>query len=142
MFRNFIFHVILAASCFKAISSFTTPVPLCTKSTAIKAKRNIDVNDELVDRSAFFQKAATYLTTSAAFGFAATQPAWAKGQEDSALKGTKNDPKYQACVSSCVYECTKPKGDEQKSRAECIPECKKKCATSKEQLMIGTPVKN
>ncbi|GMH59084.1 hypothetical protein TrRE_jg3888, partial [Triparma retinervis] len=29
-----------------------------------------------------------------------------------------------------MYECTKPKGDEQKGRAECIPECKKKCATS------------
>mmetsp|Transcript_1696 Transcript_1696/g.2418 ORF Transcript_1696/g.2418 Transcript_1696/m.2418 type:complete len:137 (+) Transcript_1696:158-568(+) len=58
---------------------------------------------------------------------------------DPALKGTKADPAYQACLSKCVFECTKPKGDEQKSRAECIPECKQKCATSKEQLMIGTP---
>ncbi len=61
---------------------------------------------------------------------------------DPALKGTKADPAYQACLSQCIFECTKPKGDEQKSRAECIPECKKKCATTKEQLMIGTPIKN
>jgi hypothetical protein len=57
---------------------------------------------------------------------------------DPALKGTKADPAFQGCLSECVYECTKPKGTEQKSRAECIPECKVKCATSKAQLMLGT----
>ncbi len=57
---------------------------------------------------------------------------------DPALKGTKSDPAFQGCLSECVYECTKPKGTEQKSRAECIPECKAKCATSKAQLMLGT----
>mmetsp|Transcript_13365 Transcript_13365/g.29482 ORF Transcript_13365/g.29482 Transcript_13365/m.29482 type:complete len:145 (-) Transcript_13365:397-831(-) len=56
-----------------------------------------------------------------------------------ALKNTKEDPSYQTCVSVCLYDCTKPKGDTQKSRAECIPECKQKCATSKQQLLIGTP---
>ncbi|KAL3764460.1 hypothetical protein ACHAW5_000124 [Stephanodiscus triporus] len=55
--------------------------------------------------------------------------------------GTKADPVFQACLSECVYECTKPKGQEQKSRAECIPECKVKCATSKAQLMLGTATK-
>ena len=60
---------------------------------------------------------------------------------DPALKGTKQDPAYQACLSQCVYDCTKPKGDEQKTRSECIPECKKQCATSKEQLFLGTPIK-
>ena len=58
---------------------------------------------------------------------------------DPAVKGTKKDPKYESCVSSCMFECTKPKGDEQKSRAECLPGCKKECATTKEQLMIGAP---
>lgn len=58
---------------------------------------------------------------------------------DPTVKGTKNDPKYEGCVSNCLFECTKPKGDEQKSRAECLPGCKKECATSKQQLMIGTP---
>jgi len=58
---------------------------------------------------------------------------------DASIKGTKQDPAYEACLSSCLYECTKPKGDEQKTRAECRGECKQKCATTKQQLMIGTP---
>lgn len=69
-----------------------------------------------------------------------SSPAFA-AEVDPALKGTKKDPAYEACLSKCLYECTKPKGEEQKSRAECIPECKKKCATTKEQLMKGTPIK-
>jgi hypothetical protein len=67
-------------------------------------------------------------------------PAHAK-DVDPALKGTKADPAFQACLGQCMYECTKPKGSEQRSRAECLPECKSKCATSKEQLMTGTPLK-
>jgi hypothetical protein len=39
-----------------------------------------------------------------------------------------------------MYDCTKPKV-ESKSRAECLPECKTKCATTKQQLMLGTPIK-
>mmetsp|Transcript_521 Transcript_521/g.914 ORF Transcript_521/g.914 Transcript_521/m.914 type:complete len:136 (+) Transcript_521:42-449(+) len=76
----------------------------------------------------------------AAFGFTAfsSLPAWAKG-DDASLKGTKADPKYTNCVSTCIFECTKEKGVEQKTRVECLPGCKEKCATSKEQLMVGTP---
>jgi hypothetical protein len=70
---------------------------------------------------------------------ASPDPAWAAA--DAALKGTKRDPVYEACVGQCMYECTKPKGEEQKSRQECLPECKKQCATSKAQLMVGTPLK-
>ena len=66
-------------------------------------------------------------------------PAWAAGSSDPSLKGTKKDPAYEACVSKCMYECTKPKVEEQKTRQECLPECKKKCATTKEQLLLGTP---
>ena len=55
------------------------------------------------------------------------------------LKGTKKDPAFEQCLSLCMYECTKPKGMEQKSRAECLPECKEKCATSKAQLLKGEP---
>ena len=58
-----------------------------------------------------------------------------------AMVGTKQDPKYEACLSKCMYDCTKPKGMEQKSRAVCLPECKAQCATTKQQLMIGTPIK-
>jgi hypothetical protein len=58
----------------------------------------------------------------------------------SIVTGTKQDPKYEACLSQCMYTCTKPKGYEQKSRAECLPDCKQQCATTKQQLMIGTPI--
>jgi hypothetical protein len=58
------------------------------------------------------------------------------------IKGTKEDPTFQACLSKCVYECTKPKGElQQRARAECLPECKQKCATTKAQLMKGTAIK-
>lgn len=64
-------------------------------------------------------------------------PVAAKDNEN--LKGTKKDPAFEQCLSLCMYECTKPKGVEQKSRAECLPECKEKCATSKVQLLKGEP---
>jgi len=47
---------------------------------------------------------------------------------------------YDWLVCMQYSDCTKPKGMEQRSRAECIPECKSKCATTKEQLMKGTPI--
>ncbi len=75
-----------------------------------------------------------------AFGFVALTPAAANAKEDPLKKGTKDDPAYQFCLSTCMYECTKPKGEETKLRKECLPECKQKCATTKQQLMIGTPL--
>lgn len=88
-------------------------------------------------RSSLVTTAATFVVT-----FAPSLPALAKQKEvDPALKGTKQDPSYEACVSQCMYDCTKPKGMEQKSRQECLPECKKQCATTKQQLMTGTPLK-
>jgi hypothetical protein len=65
-------------------------------------------------------------------------PAFA-ADDSAAKKGTKEDPKFQACLSLCMYDCTKPKGVEQRSRSECLPECKQKCATTKQQLLLGTP---
>mmetsp|Transcript_59337 Transcript_59337/g.176247 ORF Transcript_59337/g.176247 Transcript_59337/m.176247 type:complete len:135 (-) Transcript_59337:906-1310(-) len=108
-----------------SVSAFSAPSPPRGSSDASAS----------CDRRAALLKTATF----AALPFLASPlPAFAK-EIDPALKGTKNDPKYQACLSQCIYDCTKPKGDEQKSRAECLPECKKTCATSKEQLMVGTP---
>ena len=75
---------------------------------------------------------------AAAVMTAAPVPAFAK--EDPALKGTKKDPEFEACLSQCMYDCTKPKGAEQKSRSECLPECKTQCAKTKAQLMKGTPI--
>lgn len=69
----------------------------------------------------------------------ASRPSPAFAGDDPSLKGTKTDPKFQACLSLCMYECTKPKGSDQKSRSECLPECKMKCATTKQQLLLGTP---
>jgi hypothetical protein len=40
---------------------------------------------------------------------------------------------------SGMYDCTKPKGSEQKSRKECLPDCKQQCAKTEAQLMKGTP---
>ncbi|KAL3794958.1 hypothetical protein HJC23_004335 [Cyclotella cryptica] len=84
---------------------------------------------------------STFLATTAAscLTFISSSPAFAK-DIDPAVKGTKADPAFQACLSQCVYECTKPKGMEQRSRAECLPECKSKCATTKQQLLLGSPV--
>ena len=57
----------------------------------------------------------------------------------------KYDKKFEACVSQCLYEQTKiTKGVakvEVMSRAEAYAVCKPKCATSKEQLLIGQPKK-
>jgi hypothetical protein len=60
---------------------------------------------------------------------ASPAPVWAKEAEYT--KGSKNDPDVQAKLSVCMYECTKPKGSEQKTRAECIVECKQKCITAR-----------
>jgi hypothetical protein len=91
----------------------------------------------VVDRGAFL---ASTTASCIALLLSGNIPALAK-EVDPALKGTKADPAFQACLSECVYECTKPKGMEQKTRSECIPECKVKCATSKAQLMLGTATK-
>jgi len=40
---------------------------------------------------------------------------------------------YEACMSQCLYDCTKPKVPYQKSRAECLPECKQECKATKAQ---------
>ena len=59
--------------------------------------------------------------------------------KDESAKGTKADPEFEACLSKCLYFCTKPKGEEQKSRKECLPECRKECSKTKAQMMTGVP---
>lgn len=103
--------------------SVGTNVPRDAPSTALNG----------MSRSQFLGAAA-----AAAITMTPISDALAK-EVDPALKGTKQDPEYQTCISTCVYECTKPKGAETKLRQECIPECKAKCATTKQQLMVGTP---
>ena len=59
--------------------------------------------------------------------------------------GKKDDKKFQQCLSECVYETTKiAKGIakvEVTSRTEAYALCKPKCATSKDQLLLGQPKK-
>eukprot|EP00980_Cylindrotheca_fusiformis_P021743 scaffold8569_cov139-Cylindrotheca_fusiformis.AAC.13 len=91
--------------------------------------------DTQISRPNFLALVGAAVTANAC----AVSPALAK--EDPDVKGTKKDPVFEACLSTCMYECTKPKGSEQKSRKECLPECKEKCATDKKQLMLGEPKK-
>mmetsp|Transcript_5071 Transcript_5071/g.8309 ORF Transcript_5071/g.8309 Transcript_5071/m.8309 type:complete len:129 (-) Transcript_5071:240-626(-) len=122
--------VLLLAIAVAAIQGFTSSAPAQTNN-----RQNTQL--EASSRSQFLSTAA-----AAIFMGAAMTPLPASAKEvDPALKGTKADPSYETCVSQCLYECTKPKGDEYKTRSECIPECKKKCATTKQQLMVGTPLK-
>ena len=104
-----------------------------SSSTPVNNQQQTQTNKKTINRLSFLQ--TTLLASSTVFF---PTPSLAK-DIDPALKGTKNDPEYQACLSKCVFECTKPKGDEQKTRAECLPECKVKCATTKQQLMVGSP---
>lgn len=126
-------------ACFLSLSSgfstttTTTPTQCNQKDTALSATSS-NYNEPMSRRTSLFWTAAA-ITSSAI-----PLPANAAKQVDPALKGTKKDPSYEACVSQCMYDCTKPKGSEQKSRQECLPECKKQCATTKEQLMTGTPI--
>jgi len=55
-------------------------------------------------------------------------------------KGTAKDPKakYETCVANCVFECTKPKGEEQKGRTECLKECKPKCKEQPKASAVST----
>ncbi|CAM9844189.1 unnamed protein product [Sphacelaria rigidula] len=62
----------------------------------------------------------------------------AQAKDDTALKGTKQDPEFVTCVSECVYYCTKSK-EESRTRQECLPECRKSCAKTKAQGLIGAP---
>lgn len=97
-------------------SSKSSPEPMPTCSAA----------PSTLSRRGAFAKAVLPAMAALAGGSTA---AFAKGAE-----GTKDDSKYQACLGKCIYYCTKPKGSEQKSRQECIPGCKKECATSDKQL--------
>ena len=113
-------------------SSFA-PVNVNKPFKKVVSSRNMMGNDCPNTRSEFLQKCGEFLAASTLV------PMVANAEDKGAVKGTKADPKFQLCLSNCMYECTKPKVEEQKSRAECLPECKKTCATTKEQLMKGTP---
>ena len=115
------------------LRSSTNTRPTCTALFA--------TNNKVMSRRSSLVTATTFAFGTAHCFLSPPLPAVAAKKEvDPALKGTKQDPSYEACVSQCMYDCTKPKGMEQKSRQECLPECKQKCATNKQQLMTGSPL--
>ena len=105
-------------------TGYSTPQKSSTQSTQQKPQQS-----RIISRQSFL---TTIASTSCLTFLGTQQPASAK-EVDPAVKGTKSDPEFQACLSKCMYDCTKPKGAEQKSRGECLPECKKTCATTKQQ---------
>ena len=115
----------------------------CCKAFGVTEPKKCNVNVDsttpsLMTRSSFMTAIAAGVFT-ANTGIVSSTMSWAK-DGDSELKGTKQDPDFEACLSKCLYDCTKPKGSEQRSRKECLPECKTTCAKTKEQLMLGKPI--
>ena len=116
-------------------SSITLILLALTGTSAYTTPSNKPIEKTPINRATFLTK-----TTSTCLTFLVGASSSASAKEiDPSVKGTKADPTFQACLGNCVYECTKPKGSEQKSRAECLPECKKKCATDDKQLLLGSP---
>jgi hypothetical protein len=106
------------------------------KSVLVGVGEVADTTNEVLRRSDFTRIAARAILLPYVLF-----PSVAGAREvDASLKGTKNDPEFEACLSRCVYECTKAKGAEQRSRLVCLPECKASCATTKEQRLIGKPL--
>jgi hypothetical protein len=99
-----------------------------------------DIDSDSDSATTGMQSRARFLSTFAAAVVSTAVGVAADTKIDPAVKGTKKDPGYESCVSQCMYECTKPKGNEQMSRSQCLPGCKKQCATTKAQLMVGTPL--
>mmetsp|Transcript_31887 Transcript_31887/g.47395 ORF Transcript_31887/g.47395 Transcript_31887/m.47395 type:complete len:137 (-) Transcript_31887:191-601(-) len=128
--------------CFKSILLALTLWTLASAFAPNPSHRPISSTTQLnalSSRRDFMKNGAGFAAAASATLLFPLQAAQAAKPVDPTLKGTKDDPEYQACVSQCMYDCTKPKGMEQKSRLECLPECKQKCATTKQQLMKGTP---
>ena len=111
---------------------------LVTIATLVAASHAFGLNNQECSSAATPMTRSNFLAVMAAGTTASVlaTPAFAK-DDPSLLKGTKKDPAFEACLSKCMYDCTKPKGNEQKSRSECLPECKTQCATTKTQLLKG-----
>ena len=110
-------------------------------SVSMEQKRELEDTSviHVSSRSKFVVNSFSSILAAVVLGSTNVGPTQAWAETDS--KGTKKDPVFESCLSKCMYACTKPKGDEQKSRSECLPECKKSCATTKAQLLIGDPIK-
>ena len=109
-------------------TGYSTPPPPQKSSSST----TIQEQNRIISRQSFLTTIASTTSCLTFLSGTTSQPAFAK-EVDPSIKGTKADPEFQACLSQCMYDCTKPKGAEQKSRGECLPECKKTCAKTKSQ---------
>jgi hypothetical protein len=131
-------------------TAFTQPMNINNMPQCAARSSTVDLQSHANDSGSSMQSqsrarflstfAAAVVTTAVGVSGSALPADAADSKIDPAVKGTKKDPGYEACVSQCMYECTKPKGNEQMSRSQCLPGCKKQCATTKAQLMVGTPL--
>lgn len=133
-------------SCYRVggfqVETLRTSSPTLERTASLSSRlftSSTDIDDECT-RDRFLHNVMTAATTIMTTSVISSAPVLAK-DTDLALKGTKKDPDFEACLSQCMYECTKPKGYEQKSRSVCLPECKQQCAKTKEQLLKGLPIK-
>ena len=113
-------------------TGYSTPQQKSSAVSSVQQQQKVQPASRIITRRQSFLTTIASTTSCLTFLSQQAQPALAK-EIDPALKGTKNDPEFQACLSKCIYDCTKPKGAEQRSRGECLPECKKTCAKTKEQ---------
>jgi hypothetical protein len=102
----------------KFISLFLSALSFVVTSHAFGVGQQSDraASSSHMNRSNFLALVGGAVTASAC------SPALAKEADRK-----KMDPDVESCLSQCMYECTKPKGVEQKSRKECLPECKQTC---------------
>ncbi|MGK3743331.1 MAG: hypothetical protein ACI90V_010187 [Bacillariaceae sp.] len=96
-----------------------------TTSSSSSCPQSYSKVDDVVSVQSVSRK--NFLTAVLAGGITASstnaKAAWSKE--------ISSDQAKENFISQCLYECTKPKGDEQKSRKECIDECKIKYKASK-----------
>ncbi|CAM9530680.1 unnamed protein product [Chrysoparadoxa australica] len=123
--RVFLLSVTLGLLC-ASVAGFALPSMMASSPGPVAPPQNTQPST----RRDMLATIAT-VVSSASFATAAS----AKGV-DPAKVGTKEDPEFQTCLSNCMYFCTKPKL-ESRTRSECLPECKKQCATTKAQAITG-----
>ncbi|TFJ81327.1 hypothetical protein NSK_007288 [Nannochloropsis salina CCMP1776] len=107
--------------------------PPSRSCSALDAERR----SEMATRRVGVQQIAFSLLTP----FVLTAGADVAAAVDPARVGTKKDPAYEKCLSSCIYFCLKPKGAETRTRSDCLPDCKAKCAQTDAQKLLGVPKK-
>mmetsp|Transcript_28703 Transcript_28703/g.44093 ORF Transcript_28703/g.44093 Transcript_28703/m.44093 type:complete len:140 (+) Transcript_28703:131-550(+) len=129
---SFLLFFVLSIAKFCSINAFTSARQTVKHGRpslvgGIEAMKTPHSNDRFMSRGQFANSiAAAVLVMNAPSAFAEVV--------STDKKGKQVDPFFEGCMSKCMYECTKPKGQEQKSRQECLPECKVTCRKKAKEL--------